>query len=194
MREQVEPVIYTSDDQSIPISNRKVRFPICAFLEKTLTAEDEIKAIALVKKDKYGHYKKNATLFQDELMKANLSGAKIDYTVIDTDFQETRLVYEQLMGKIVEKISIGSHILVDSTYGPKDMPIIVFTALNFAEKFLDCTVDNIIYGQASFFEGQVVDTKICDMMPLYCLAVLTNTIQCTDPEKAKSMLKALLSL
>ena len=55
-------------------------------------------------------------------------------------------------------------------------------------------MDNIVYGQASFVNGKAVDTKICDMIPLYCLGSITNTIRCDEPEKAKSMLKALLAL
>lgn len=195
MKENVDQVLYSSDDKSIPVADKKVRYPICAFLEKTMTAEDELKVIILVKKDSYGHYNRNTELFKEELAEANANiDASIEYTVIDTDFEEARSVHEQLMGKIVDEFSAGSHILVDTTYGPKDLPIVIFAALNFAEKFLDCTVDNIVYGQASFVDGQAVDTKICDMIPLYCLGSITNTIHCTEPEKAKSMLKALLSL
>lgn len=195
MKETVDLVHYTSDDKSLPVADKKVRYPICAFFEKTMTAEDELKVILLVKKDKYGHYNTNAEFFQDELAAANAHiGAAMEYTVIDTAFEEARSVHEQLMGKIVDELSVGSHILVDTTYGPKDLPIVIFAALNFAEKFLKCTVDHILYGQASFVDGRAVDTKICDMVPLYCLGSITNTIHCSEPEKAKSMLKALLAL
>ncbi|MGN0441547.1 MAG: TM1812 family CRISPR-associated protein [Acutalibacteraceae bacterium] len=195
MKEKVDQVLYSSDDKSLPVSDRKVRYPICAFLEKTIKQEDELKVIILVKKDNYGHYARNTEYFKEELAEVNANiGAAIEYTLIDTDFEETRSVHEQLMGKIVDELAVGSRIIVDTTYGPKDLPIVIFAALNFAEKFLNCTVDNIVYGQASFVDGQTVDTKICDMIPLYYLGSITNTIHCTEPDKAKSMLKALLSL
>ena len=195
MKERIDKVLYTSDDASLPVAERMVRFPICAFLEKTLSADDEIDVIILVKKDRYGHYEKNVELFKTDLAEANANiGAAIKYCEIDTDFEQTKSVHEQLMGRIVDVLSIGSHIRVDITYGPKDLPIVIFSALNFAEKYLECTVDNIVYGQASFVNGQAVDTKICDMIPLYCLGSITNTIRCDEPEKAKSMLKALLAL
>lgn len=195
MKEKVDQALYISDDKSLPVADKKVRYPICAFLEKTTAAEDELKVIILVKKDNYGHYNRNTEFFKEELAVANADvGASIEYTVIDTDFDESRSVHEQLMGKIVDELSVGSHILVDTTYGPKDLPIVIFAALNFAEKFLDCTVDHIVYGQASFVEGQAIDTKICDLIALYCLGTITSTIHCSEPEKARSMLKALLSL
>lgn len=195
MKENVDQVIYISDDKSLPVADRKVRYPICAFLEKIMKPEDELKVIILVKKDNYGYYSKNTEFFKQELAEVNSKiGAAIEYTIIDTEFEETRVVHERLMGKIVDELGANSHILVDTTYGPKDLPVVIFAALNFAEKFLNCTVDNIVYGQASFVDGKAVDTKICDMIPLYCLSSITNTIHCSEPEKAKSMLKALLSL
>ena len=195
MKERIDKVLYTSDDASLPVSDRMVRFPICVFLEETLSSDDELNVIILVKKDNYGHYEKNVELFKSELTEVNAEiGAVINYCEIDTDFEQTKSVHEQLMGRIVDMLSVGSHILVDITYGSKDLPIVIFSALNFAEKYLDCTVDNIVYGQASFVNGQAVDTKICDMIPLYCLGSITNTIRCDEPEKARSMLKALLAL
>ena len=169
MKERIDKVLYTSDDATLPVADRMVRFPISAFLEATLSSGDELNVIILVKKDNYGHYEKNVELFKTELTEANANiGAAISYCEIDTDFEQTKSVHEQLMGRIVDVLSIGSHILVDITYGPKD--------------------------QASFVNGKAVDTKICDMIPLYCLGSITNTIRCDEPEKAKSMLKALLAL
>lgn len=195
MKEKVDLAVYVSDDKSIPVSQKQVRYPINSFLEQTMTSDDELKIILLKKKDENSHYQKNMDDFKLELDEANKNiGAKLSYIVIDTDFSQSRMVHEQLMGSIVEELEIGTHILVDTTYGPKDLPIIIFTALSFAEKFLECKVDNILYGQASFVDGKVVSTKICDMIPLYYLASITNTIHCVDAEKAKKMLKSLLSI
>lgn len=195
MKENVDLSVYKSDDLSLPASNRAVRYPINAFLEEELSANDDIKVLLLVKKDKYSHYEKNTTDFIDELNDINKEiKAKIEYKLIDTEFKQTQAIHEQLMASIIDEIDVNSHILADITYGSKDMPIVLFSALNFAEKFLDCEIENIIYGQANFVDGKVVNTRICDMMPLYCLNSVTETIQCNDPEKAKQMLKTLLSL
>ena len=98
------------------------------------------------------------------------------------------------MAKIIDAIDVDTHIIADITYGSKDMPIVLFSAMGFAEKFLRCEIDNIIYGQANFENGKVVNTKICDMIPLYYINSVTDTIHCDEPEKAKQMLKTLLSL
>lgn len=195
MKDRVDPSIYVSDDKSIPASSRPVRFPINAFLEETMNSDDSIKFLLLVKKDGYGNYKKNLDCFKEEFEAVNAEiGATADYVVIDTEFSEEKSVHEKLMGSIVDELEIGARILVDTTYGPKDLPIVIFTALNFAEKFFECQIDNIIYGKAEFVNGKAVDTKMCDMVPLYYLGSITNTIHCVEPGKAKSMLKSLLSL
>lgn len=195
MKEIVDQSVYASDDLSVLVSDRAVRYPICAFLEKNMTAEDDITILLLIKKDETGHFERNKRLFEEEIMCVNSQiKANVEIKVIDTAFSQDKLVHEQLMGMIVDEIEDGSHLVADITYGPKDLPIIVFATLGFAEQHLGCEVDNIIYGQASFVEGHVVDTKICDMSPLYYLSSVTNSVHCDNSDKARKTLKSLLSL
>ena len=72
--------------------------------------------------------------------------------------------------------------------------IVLFAALNFAEKFLHCEIENILYGQATFIDGNPTNTKLCDLVPLYYLNSVANTIRCDNSQKARELLKDLLSL
>lgn len=192
---KVSKCIYKSEDYSVPVTDRLVSYPVAAFLEKTLSAEDEVKAVLLVKKDELGQYKKNIGGCIEELLTAaEVTGAKFEYSVIDTDFEETQATHDSLLLSIVDELEEKAHIIADITYGPKDLPIVLFTAMNFGEKFFDCEIDNIVYGQATFVDGNAINTKICDMIPLYYLNSVANTVQCSDPSKAKQMLKSLLSI
>lgn len=195
MKEKVDMSVYKSDDKSLPVSEKSVRYPINSFLHRTMNPEDELKVILLVKKDDKKHYMKNTDDYISELNEINADiKAKLEYLTIETDFDESRSVHEKLLSDIVNALDDESHILADITYGPKDLPVVLFTALNFAEKFMNCSVDNIIYGQASFENGRVVETKICDMVPLFCLGSVTNMINCSDSKKAKEMLNNLLDI
>ncbi len=195
MKKEVDKSVYESDDISVAISNRAVIYPINAYLEKNVASGDELKIILLLKKDQIGHYNQNRKAFEEELSEVNSSlGASIDLVVVETDFSQKKAIHEELMGKIVDEIEEGTHLIADITYGPKDLPIIIFTALGFAEKFLECEIDAIIYGQANFVDGHAVNTKICDMSPLYYLNSVTNIIKCDEPDKARKTLKALLSV
>lgn len=196
MKDKTDKCKYDSDDLSVPVSDREVVYPINAFLEKTMTAEDELKLVLLVKKDPYGNYKKNAEAFLAEFSEVNQEvQAKYTYTIIDTEFSEEKAIHEQLMSRIVDELEDNSQVLADITYGPKDLPVVLFYALNFAEKFLGCDIENIIYGQANFgANSKPENTKICDMVPLFYLNTVTNTIHCDTSEKARKTLKSLLSL
>lgn len=195
MREHVESIVFKSKDQSLPVSDQSYRYPINSFLSQTVGPEDKLKIILLIKKDRNSYYEKNTEDYKQEIAGiCDNTGASAEYVMIDTDFDQSKETHEQLMGSLIEEIDIGAHILTDITFGPKDLPIVIFSALNFAEKFLKCEIDNIVYGQADFKNDKVVGSVICDMIPLYCLSSVTNTIKCDDPDKARQMLKSLLML
>lgn len=195
MKKEVEKTVYASDDLSLPVSDMPYMYPINSFLSQKAEGSDEYKVLLLAKNDGNPYYEKNAEDFKKELGDVFASvGAKAEFVMIDTEFSKEKEIPEQLMGRIVDEIEVGDHIMADITYGPKELPIVIFSALGFAEKFLECDIDNIVYGKANFEEGKVVRTEIWDMSPLYYLSSVTNTIQCDDPEKARKMLKSLLSL
>ena len=186
---------YKSNNQSFPVSDRAVTYPINAYLEKTLMAEDELKVVMLVKRDKVGNYQINAQRFQQELLAASEGiGAKIEFVTIETDFEEERAVHEQLLGRIIAEIGVGDHIVADITYGPKDQTVLFFAALNFASKFLSCEVDRLIYGQVDFVNQRATNHRICDVTPLYYFNSVIQTMPDVEPEQAKKLLQMLLSL
>ena len=195
MRESVEKTEYISNDLSLPVSGQACRYPVNSFLSQTVEEGDELKVILLIKKDGNTYYEKNMLLFRQELeeMCGDVS-IRAEYVLIDTDFDQQKETHEQLMGRLVDEIEVGAHIISDITYGPKDLPVIIFLALNFAEKYLQCEIDNILYGKAEFKDHKVIRSEICDMIPLYCLSSVTSTIRCDEPEKARKMLKSLLSI
>ena len=166
MKERVDSTVYSSNDKSLPVSERAFRFPINSFLSQTSSEGDEYKAILLIKKDSNLYYERNTEFFKEELNTiCDSTGAKVEYFILDTDFAQKREIHEQLMGKIVEEIEEGSSILADITYGPKDIPIVIFSALSFAEKFLECEIVNIVYGRAEYKNDRVISTEICDIRP-----------------------------
>ena len=194
MRENVPKNIHLSDDLSLPVSDQPYIYPIISFLSRTVEDVDDLKVILLVKKDGNEYYKRHLDAFKAEMSEVVDSSKKsVEYTIIDTEFSQDKEVHEQLMSMLVDEIDVGSHVMVDITFGSKDIPIVVFSALGFAERFLDCSIDNIVYGKAEFRDNQVVSSVICDMIPLYSLVSLTNSIKCDDPDEAKKMLEVLIS-
>ena len=195
MKEDVTNIAYKSDDRSLPTSEKPYRYPINSLLSQTVTQEDELKVVLLVKKDEEKFYEINAEYCRKEIEEVcKETGAKAEFVTIDTAFSQAKENHEELLGKIVDEIEVGAHVMADITYGPKDLPIVVFYALNFAENFLDCKIDNIVYSQATYKDNIVVSARICDMIPLYCLGSVTNIVNEKDPQKARQILKTLLSM
>ena len=191
----VEKIVYKSEDDSIPTTERAVTYPIIAFLEKTLVPEDDVKVVLLIKEDELGNYKKYLAGCREELDEvAQLTGAKLEIKSINTEYAEKKSIHDGLLLDIVNELEPQAHIIADITYGPKDLPIVVFAGLNFAEKFYECEIDNIIYGQVTFVDHQPTNGKICDMASLYYLTSVVNAIPGADPEKAKQILQVLLSM
>jgi hypothetical protein len=147
MKARIDKSVYISEDKSIPASGRKVSFPVNAFIEAAITEGAELKVILLAKDDEFSSAEANIALFKNELAEiATERGISVSYAVINTAFSQDKTVHEQLMGKLIDELEEGSQLIADITYGPKDLPIIEFTALSFAENFLDarlktfCTV------------------------------------------------------
>lgn len=195
MKKDLDKMVYPCVDPTLPLSKRAVSYPVNAYLERIMEKDDEIKVILLIKKDPERNYLRNAEAFVGELMAANENiGARITQVMVESEFDESRSVHEELLGRIVDEIENGSHIISDITYGPKDLPIVLFTALNFAEKYLDCEIDNIVYGQVDFIDKKPANPRFCDMAPLYYLNSITNTVRVDDPDKAREILKRLISV
>lgn len=195
MKSRIDKSVYISEDDSIPASDLRVAFPVNAFIDAVITEAAELKVILLAKEDEYSATAKNIELFMAELAEVTADkDVSVTYTVINTAFSEEKTVHEQLMGNLIDEIEAGSHLIVDITYGPKDLPIIEFTALSFAEKHLKCEIDNILYGQSSFSNGAAVNTRLCDMAPLFYLGSVADTVHADSPDKARRMLKSLLSV
>lgn len=76
-----------------------------------------------------------------------------------------------LFCRLNETILSNSTILTDVTFGPKYIPLLQFCMLNYAERFLDCEIGKIIYGQVDFDENRQARSPVVrDIAPLYLLS------------------------
>lgn len=187
--------VYKNEDPSIPTTEDEVMFPINDFLGALLKPEDNVKAVLIAKQGMKDFYEQNVNVCREELAEiSRKTGASIDVSVIYTPFKEDRKTHNKLLMDIIDSIPLGSRISVDMTYGPKDLVIVLFTALRFAARYMDCQIDNIMYGQSDFDEnGKPVNTRLCEMSPLYYLESIISNVRCDDPDKAKDLLRTLIN-
>lgn len=195
MNNDATPVTYRSEAEFFPVADTEVRYPVTAFYEKTLKPDDEVEVIILAKENARGQWENNIDTCKSEFAAvAQKTGATLHVDVIVTPFKENREVHGDLLLQIIQKVGKKAAITVDMTYGPKDQVIILFSALNFLERFCDCRIDNIIYGKVNVFDekNRPVDSSICEMAPLYYISKLMNEVRVQNPDRAMKMLQMLL--
>lgn len=124
----------------------------------------------------------------------NKIGAKISYEIIPSDFITSRSKFNDLYLKLIKNFEYEAELYADITFGPKSLPLLIFTAMQFGEKFYDCSIGNVIYLKAEFKNNVLVEGTqlICDYTPLYLLNSFNNTIETTSGEKAIDAVKVLL--
>jgi len=169
-------------------------YAINSVLAQTMKADDEIKVVLIQTKGGDNAGAKNIQIFMDELESLNTCGASITYEVIASQFVENKNKFKNLYTHLIKTFEKEAELYADITFGPKSLPLLVFSAMQFGEKFFDCTIGNVIYLKAEFKNNQFVEGSqmIYDFTPLYMLNSFTNTIECANGEKAIASVEALL--
>lgn len=197
MKKELNAMKYRVEGNSSIEYDKAVVFPVNSVLAKTMKKGDKIKVVLLSKIDIEGNSSVNAGLFQKELNEINRHiGAEIEYVTLATPFKETRDVHEILLRDMIAKLEKDAEIIGDITYGPKPLPIIMFSVMNFAEKFFNATIKNIVYGKVDFVSKSKtpINPILYDLTPLYYLNSVTNSMECKNPEDAKKALDLLLTV
>ena len=199
LKKELTAFAYLKDVKGIS-NDREVIFPVNALLQNEMKPNDDVKVIMLAKDDVEGNSAINVGYFQKELNEINREiGAHINYETITTPFVETKDIHERLFKDIINRLDKDCEIYADITYGPKSLPIILFTVLNFAEKYLDAEIKSIAYGKVDFVDDGKGKTKpanptLYDMTSLYYLNAITNSIDYKDSDEALKALDSLLNL
>jgi hypothetical protein len=140
---------------------------------------------------------KNIEIFKKEFSAiCEKKDVKPGYEEIEMPFYPSRNVCAQVFRKIIGSIVQHSEILADITFGPKPLPMVVFSALNFAEKYLDAEIKNIVYGKVEFKGGEIIPgtDELFDITPLYYLNSMTHSINCDTAKTAMKIIDDFLVL
>ncbi|MDD6294633.1 MAG: TM1812 family CRISPR-associated protein [Treponema sp.] len=193
MADKMEKRHFPVENDSLTEYSGKTYYAINSVLSNSIEKGDNIKVVLLETNAGAQAGKKNAQLFIDELNSFNTAGANISYEIITSEFINDKAKYKELYKKLVSNFSEGAELYADITFGVKTLPILILNAMQFGEKFFDCTIGNVIYLKTEFKDGVIVDGSQCifDLTPLYMLSTFTNNIECSSGERAIAALDAL---
>lgn len=194
MRESVEPLIYTPDDETMHISNCPVTYPILSCIESLISPNDSVKIVLLCKCDPNKNYVRNIERFKKEFIEQCRDNIEMpEFKVLNTDFDEGKIATEKMLSKIVAECEDEAEIISDITYGSKTMPVVLLAALSFAVKHLACKVQHVFYGQVYFQNDKPTNPRLCDLSYLIYLNSLIYTLRCDSSDKARKALEMLLN-
>lgn len=184
---------YPVDGNSFIEYPGKVYYAINAVLAQTIKSDDDIKVILMETKAGDAAGAKNAQLFMNELNDLNVCGAAITYEIMPFEFIETKEKIKNLYKRLIKTLEYEAELYADITFGPKSLPLMIFAAMQFGEKFFDCSIGNVIYLKTEFKHGKIDEGSqiICDYTPLYMLNSFTNTIESSSGNKAVIAVEAL---
>jgi len=191
----LEKSVYKVNGNSTIDSGIAVFYPINGVLAKILAKNDKVKVVMLKKEDSAKNCDKNVKVFKRELDSINKKiGAKIEYKELSIPLDETRKTQETLLQKMINELNEKSEIYADITFSVKSLPIITFSVLNYAQKFMKADIKSIVYGQAEFNEKkEAYNHTLFDMTALFYLNAIVNNIEGKNGNEAKKILEAILN-
>ena len=160
---------YKQGDNDFPCYiEKEVVFPISQIIDGLIEEHSETEVI-LVRTtseerltDRFVDEAKN-----DILEALSKKRGDVSFKIIDAPYSSERSYLGSLYRGLCESISSDTNIYVDLTYGPKYMPLVLFCALNYAEKYLNCNIKRIVYG---LFDNKKERAGVIgDFTPLYLL-------------------------
>lgn len=186
--------VYRFSDNKVLEYDKKVHFAVNGFLAKTLKNEEKVKIVQILVKSEKS--KRNALLQKDELEKLNESvGAHIVYETAITDFNESGKTIEKRFRELIGILESDCEIVLDMTYGSKTLIPILFYVMNFAEKFFNADIKNILYDKTEFQRlpsGRSVPNpekcELYDVTSLFYLNSLTSVMEAPDGKTALARL------
>jgi hypothetical protein len=188
------PLKYETDNKDLAY-DKPVMFYINGVLANKLHNDDDVKVVLLLNETALANSLDHVRKYEAELNEINQNiGAKIEYKTITAPREEIRQNQADLFKNIINEIDDNSQIYADITFGTKSMPIILFSALQFADKAFNADIKNIIYGSAEFKDNKAVGVKLYEVTSLFYLSAISSKIEYKNTKNAKEILNALFEI
>ena len=170
--------------------DKEVLFPINAVFADSLNENDELKIVLLKtitgKEENDSWTETNVEKFKEELNTV-LNGKKVsvEYLPLESDFDESKENHELRFKKMISCLENDCELYADITFGPRLIPMMIVCVFNFAERFFNCNINNIVYGKVVFDKDQgISNAELFDVSPMYHLNNLTNSMVAASGEEA----------
>ena len=168
-------------------------FGLSGVLANSVKPEDELFIYPIITNSGDMAGKKNARILEDELKLVLPPVKNLEIVPIECEFDEGKAKFKGLFKDLIKKLQQGAELSADITAGTKSLPLLIFSAMQFGEKFFDCSIGNVIYQKVVFKDNVKVKGSelLYDITPLYMLNSFTSTIESSSGETAVAAVEAL---
>ena len=171
-------------------------FPILIPMANSVERGEEIKLTVVNTNDPNGYGKANYSKFMEQLeeLKGRL-GFTCRITDLEAAFEESQKKEMKLLEEIVGTFEPDDIITADLTYGNKPSPMVLLSALSYADNFCENTfVNMLVYGGVAHGKNNVNTSYISDVTSLFYMNSLINRMSLVKPKDPLSMLKKMIEL
>ncbi len=185
--------------QNVECVNIKLRtdnqliFPISRLIEATMQTGDEAEVITVRQTNDSGDENLNR-------LKQDLTALHIDYQIKDitTPENQNKDALLELFKRLAQAIDPQCCVYADSTFGTKTYPIVLFAALNYAEKIKECELHCLLYQEQrrDMQTHKATGTYLYDITSLFYLSSVVDALNQSEAsfEEKDALLGSLLNL
>lgn len=141
---------FMSDD--FDLEGKEYSFPITYLVNSAVEKDDEVEVVTIVEHSSNANGKSNQAednykILQQEIQQiADEKGAKLNFTVVDTNSKFDSINVNRLFKKLALMIQENDTLYIDITFGMKPYTMSMFNALCYAVKASEnVSVDAVIY-------------------------------------------------
>lgn len=171
-------------------------FPILIPMANSVESGEEIKLTVVNTNDPNHYGERNYGMFTEQLSELQRKkGFTCKITNLEVPFEESLKKQMKLLEDIVSTFEPDDVITADVSYGNKPSPMVLLTALSFADNFLENTfVKMLVYGGVAFGEGDRKFSFINDVTSLFYMNSLVNRMSLTKPADPLGAMKKMIEL
>lgn len=170
-KSELKKTKYKSQESSLLLYNKEIRFPITAAINGYAEKGDKIKVVAVRNTENDYVMRNDREYFVKEMdaVREEKGIPKEDFSVeyIDVKSFVGRDADVYLFKEVINKIHKNEELYFCITYGTKSVPIVLFSVANYLEKVKNALINCILYGNLELQGDKVKTAEIYDMTQVY---------------------------
>lgn len=171
--------------------NEKIYFPISAVIYSKCREDDEVTLFCIQQVNELDEGY-NMQVLKDEIQSLNLPVA-VDIRQVPIKENQDRSLLMSVFEELIATMEPNAYYYADITFGTKSYPLILLTALNYADDILEEThIAGIYYQEVKRKAGHAAETHLYDVTVLHAMSSLIDTVKDLPAAARVSTIKAIL--